>query len=258
MGSASREALARARAALSESLDASAGGELLWASAQIAAAPALAAALGDPSAEAAAKSQVVERVFGSLSSSARSVLTAAVSDRWSNQDEFVEGVEELGLRAEAQANAELPGELLAIADVLDRDHELQLTLSSKLGAADGKAALVRRLLDGKVSSSAVTVAAHLASNQRGRRLDAGLRDAARVAADQLGSELATVTVATPLSADQQERLARLLEQSAGRPVMITTVIDPDLIGGVRIQLADDVIDGSVRARLDDLRLQLAA
>jgi F-type H+-transporting ATPase subunit delta len=41
-------------------------------------------------------------------------------------------------------------------------------------------------------------------------------------------------------------------------VKITTVIDPELIGGVRIQIADDVIDGSVRARLDDLRQQLAA
>jgi F-type H+-transporting ATPase subunit delta len=67
-----------------------------------------------------------------------------------------------------------------------------------------------------------------------------------------------VTVAAPLNAEQQVRLARALEQSAGRPVKITTVIDPELVGGVRIQLADDVIDGSIRARLDDLRQQLAA
>ncbi|MGO1539094.1 MAG: ATP synthase F1 subunit delta [Leucobacter sp.] len=258
MGSASREALNQAKSTLSDSLGASTGGEVLSASAQLSASPALASALGDPAADVAAKTQLVNRVFASASADARSLLAAAASGRWSNQAEFIEGVEELGLRAEAIANTDLPGELLAVADLVRRNHDLELTLSSKLGAAEGKAALVRRLLEGKISASALTVVAHLASNQRGRRLDASLRESARVAADQRGSELATVTVAAPLASGQQERLARMLEKSAGRNVLITTVVDPDLIGGVRIQIADDIIDGSVRARLDDLRLQLAA
>ena len=258
MGSASREALAQARTALRPGLDPSAGGELLRAAGQIAGAPALAAALGDPSAAVASKTAVVERLFGGLSADARGVLVGAVSARWSNTDEFVAGVEELGVRAEALANPALSDELLAVADLLDRNHELQLSLGSKLTGAEGKVALVRRLLDGRTSASTVAVVAHLVSSPRGRRLDATLRHAARTAADEGGSELATVTVAAPLSAAQQDRLARLLEQSAGRPVKVTTVIDPELIGGVRVQIADDVIDGSVRARLDDLRQQLAA
>jgi F-type H+-transporting ATPase subunit delta len=186
------------------------------------------------------------------------VLTAAVEARWSNVDEFVAGVEELGLRAEGLANPALSDDLLAVADLVDRNHELQLSLGSKLADPAGKVRLVQRLLEGKASASTVAVVSHLVANPRGRRLDASLRSAARIAADQNGSDLATVTVAAPLSAAQQERLARALEQSAGRPVKITTVIDPELIGGVRIQIADDVIDGSVRARLDDLRQQLAA
>lgn len=258
MGSASREALIQARSALREGLDRAVGGELLRAAGQLAASPALAAALGDASAPAESKTQVVERLFGGFSADARSVLAVAVQARWSNTSEFVAGVEELGLRAEGLVNPALADELLAVADLVDRSHELQLSLGSKLAEPAGKVALVERLLSGKTSASAVSVVSHLAANPRGRRIDAALRAAARTVADQAGNELATVTVAAPLSAAQQDRLARALEQSAGRPVKITTVVDPEVIGGVRIQLADDVIDGSVRARLEDLRQQLAA
>ena len=258
MGSASREALAQARSALRGSLDQGTGSELLDAAAQIGASPQLAAALGDPSAETSQKTAVVERLFGGLSSSARGVLIAAVSGRWSTTDEFVEGVEQLGLRAEAIATPELSDELLAVADLIDRNHELQLTLGSKLGDPASKVSIVRRLLDGKLTASTVAVVSHLVAYPRGRMLDATLRLAARTAADERGNELATVTVAAKLSAEQEQRLAALLEQTAGRPVKVTTIIDPEIVGGVRVQLGDHVIDGSVRARLEDLRQQLAA
>lgn len=258
MGSASREALAQARTALGAGLDSNAGSELLAAARQIAGSPALAAALGDASADVQAKTQVVERLFSGLSAGARSVLAAAVQGRWSNVDEFVSGVEELGIRAVGAANPSLSDDLLAVVDVIDRNHDLQLSLGSKLADPAGKAALVQRLFGGKTSEASLTVVSHLVTSPRGRRLDATLRQAAHTAADEAGSELATVTVAAPLSAAQQDRLARALEQSAGRPVRITTVVDTKLVGGIRVQIGDNVIDGSVRARLDDLRQQLAA
>lgn len=258
MGSASREALAQARSALTGRLAQSAGAELLQAASNISASQALAAALGDASAPADAKTQVVERVFGKLSAGARGVLAAAVQGRWSNTEELVAGIEELGFRAEALASPDLSDELLSVADVVARNHELQLSLGSKLIAGEGKVELINRLLAGKVSTATVGIVSHLVSQPRGRRLDAALRQTARVVADQNGAELATVSVAAPLTAEQQARLARALEQSAGRPVKVTTVIDPELVGGVRIELGDNVIDGSVRARLEDLRQQLAA
>lgn len=257
MGSASREALSQARAALTDQVASGAGVELLRASAQIEANPALAAVLGNPSAEVAGKTRLVERVFAGASSDARAILTAAVTARWSTVAEFVAGVEELGLRAAARHTASLSDELLSAAEVIDGSHELQLNLGSKLAAPEKKVALAERLFAGKLSSEAVTVVAHLVANPRGRRVDVALRRAAQVVADERGTELATVTVAAPLTVEQQDRLARLLAESAGRSVKITTVVDPSVIGGVRIQLADDVIDGSVRARLDDLRQKLA-
>lgn len=258
MGSASREALAAAQASLSGLLSKTVGSDLLAAAAQLDLAPALVGALADSSLADEAKSGLVGRVFGSLSDGARSVLTAAVTQHWSNSSELVDGVEELGIRAQAIANAELAEELLAATAVIDGSHELELELGNKLGDPKAKVALAEKIFSGKLSESAFSAVAYFIAHPRGRRVSAALRKSARTAADQGGSELATVTVATPLTEAQQQRLASLLEQSAGRQVKVTTVVDPDLIGGVRIQIADDVIDGSVRARLDDLRQRLAA
>lgn len=258
MGSASREALAEVRTTLRSGQSETTGPELLQAADQIGANVSLAAALGDATAEATDKTQLVSRLFGGLSDDARAVLTAASAARWSNPDEFVEGVEELGIRAAALSDSALADELLAVADLVDRDHELELSLGSKLIATEGKLSLVNTLLASHVSAVALAVVRQLVANPRGRRLDAALRRSAQVASDQGGSELATVTVAQPLNAQQQERLTSALERSVGRPVKVTTIVDPELLGGIRVQIADDVIDGSVRARLDDLRQQLAA
>lgn len=257
MGSASRESLVAARSALNGVLEQRTGSDLLSASAQIAASPALLSALADSSTEPAARSQLIDRLFGAASLGARSVLKAAVEQSWSNSGELVDGIEQLGIRADAIAFPGLADELLGAVATIDSSHELELALGSKLGDSETKAALVDKLFTGKLSDGALGLLRHLVVNPRGRRLGNALRESARVAADQGGSELATVTVAAPLNADQQARISSALERSAGRPVRVTTVVDPSLVGGVRIQIGDDVIDGSVRSRLDDLRLQLA-
>lgn len=260
MGSASRVALSQVKVVL-DGLTGQAplgfGRELLSAAATISAAPALRSAIADPSASVAAKQQIVANLFGSLQDPARRILDAAASAVWSNADELVDGIEEIGIRAEARASENLAEELEAVAAVFSGEHELELTLGSKLVASSAKAEMVTGLLKGKVSSSASTLVAHLVANPRGRRLRTLLKQTAAIVADEGGSEIATVTVAAPLDAARTERLRAALSVSAGRPVKIMTVVDPDLVGGVRIQMADTVIDGSVRTRLDDLRLQLA-
>jgi F-type H+-transporting ATPase subunit delta len=61
----------------------------------------------------------------------------------------------------------------------------------------------------------------------------------------------------PLSAAQSERLAAALGKRYGAAVTLNTVVDPSVVGGVRVQIADDVIDASVSSRLADLRQRLA-
>lgn len=264
MGSATREALALTRAALAasgSSADLATGESLFNAGRVVGDSPQLLSALADPSADAAAKTALVTSVFGSaVTPTALSLLQSVAAARWSSHDDVLAGIEDLGLRTVAlsvPAGTSIEDELFSFGVAVSSDAELELALASKLGDADAKARVVDTLLGGKVSAQTLAIVRHLVRQPRGRRIGELLRYAASVVADQSGHFIATVTSAAPLAQAQLDRLIAGLAARYGRSLLVNQVIDPALIGGVRIQIGDDVIDGSVSSRLNDLRLQLA-
>jgi F-type H+-transporting ATPase subunit delta len=66
----------------------------------------------------------------------------------------------------------------------------------------------------------------------------------------------TVTTAYPLNPAEEQALAEALKARLGREVKLTTERDPSLIGGIRVQAGDLVIDGSLKARLQQLATEL--
>jgi len=262
VGSATREALSATRSALAglgAKTDLAVGEELLAAGRVIGDSAQLRAALADPSAESSAKTSIVDAVFSSLSASTKSLLGSVVSSRWSNDDDLLAGVEELGFRviAGTAGTAAIDAELFTFGTAVNSDPELELAVSSKLGSNAAKLALVQKLLGSKASPQTVAIVGHLVQQPRGRRIAELLRHAASIVADEAGLSIATVTTATQLNAAQLDRLGKGLAKIYGRELRINQIVDPALIGGVRVQIGDDVIDGSVASRLKELRLQLA-
>ena len=92
---------------------------------------------------------------------------------------------------------------------------------------------------------------------RGRRIGELLRHAAAVVADQRGFDDRHGHHRAPLTAAQLDRLEQGLEAQYGRELRINTIVDPAVLGGLRVQIGDDVIDGSVASRLSSLRQKLA-
>ncbi len=64
--------------------------------------------------------------------------------------------------------------------------------------------------------------------------------------------LATVESAVPLSPEMQQRIEQDLQRVSKAGLHVSFAVNPDLIGGMRIQAADDVYDGSVRGKLTEL------
>jgi F-type H+-transporting ATPase subunit delta len=92
----------------------------------------------------------------------------------------------------------------------------------------------------------------LARNGRKNALRPIIRAFKRIAADHRGEISAEVTSAHPLKDDQVEALKAQLKKRAGRDVTLDLAVDPDILGGIVIKLGSEMIDSSIRTKLNRL------
>ncbi|WP_431280067.1 F0F1 ATP synthase subunit delta [Leifsonia poae] len=264
MGSATREALAKSVSALAAQgtkADLATAEDLFAAGRVVADSAQLRAVVSDPSADPKGKAALVASVFGrQLSAPAVELLSAIAAERWSKPRDLLAAIEELGIRAIAQSapkNVDIASELFTFGGAVTSNADLELALRSKLADPAAKGALVDRLLNGRASAQTAAIVRQLVVQPRGRSIRESLREAARVVAAQSDLVVATVFTAQALPAAQAERLGEALSTKYGTQLKINQVVDPSLLGGVRVQIGDDVIDGSIASRINELRLQLA-
>ncbi|MCX6494650.1 MAG: F0F1 ATP synthase subunit delta [Actinobacteria bacterium] len=264
MGSATRSATIAVHAALAKSLPASltTAEALFGASAVIASSTQLRSTLSDPAIDAGEKQKLVTDLFGkSFDKAALALVVSATAQRWSTLNDLVAGIEDLALRAAASSvtgPGEIESELFSFARAVSSNAELELALGSKLGNPEAKATLARTLLTkAKALPATVVVVSSLVQNPRGRRIGALLSSAAATIANQGGYLVATVTSAQPLDPAQLTAVSSSVAMLYGRKAVLDLHVDARALGGVRIQVGDDVIDGSIATLLDDLRSQLA-
>jgi F-type H+-transporting ATPase subunit delta len=75
---------------------------------------------------------------------------------------------------------------------------------------------------------------------------------------QSGASDAVVYSAFPIAADQLAAVAETLQRRFGRKLNLTVQEDPSLIGGIRVVVGDEVLDTSVKARLEQMKTALTA
>ena len=217
---------------------------------------ALRRALVDPSRDAKAKSGLVKALFGpKISAETSGLLKALVSQRWADDRDLGDATESLAVEA-IVASAEAAGRLDALEDELFRfgrvvaaDTGLRDALSAHGGDENVKASLVDALLEGKASAETIRLARQAAISSRGRRFGRVLESYLAIAAKRREQLTATVTAAVALDDAQRQRLAQALSGIYDRPVQINVVLDPVVVGGIRVQVGDEVVDGTILRRI---------
>jgi F-type H+-transporting ATPase subunit delta len=130
-------------------------------------------------------------------------------------------------------------------------------LTSPVVPPDRKQAALTELLPG-VSPEMANFLGLLTRRGRLDLLPGILAAFGELAREARGVETATVTTAVPIDERQKTLIASRLTQRIGKTVQVETRVDPAILGGVVAQIGDDVIDGSVRGRLERLRRSLLA
>ena len=92
---------------------------------------------------------------------------------------------------------------------------------------------------------------------RGRKLDRTLEGYLALAATRRDQLTAVVTAATDLTEQQRQRLSSALQNIYGKTIVLQVVRDEQVIGGIRVQVGDEVVDGTILRRLDEARRHIA-
>jgi F-type H+-transporting ATPase subunit delta len=265
---ASRESLAGLRdrlAPATKGTDPAAVGEELFAVVSLLdSAVALRRALTDPARSGEDRAGLAETLLrDKVGPATLELVDAAVRSSWSRQRDLPDSLEYLGVLAEVQA-AERDGQLDEVEDALfrfgrlvDSEGALLRALTDRAAPPDRRAGLVRTLLEGKAHPAAVRLVEHAVVAPRGLTLTRGLERYSKIAAGWRDRLVATVYTAIPLQAAEVDRLADVLAARYGHQLHVNVVVDPELLGGIRVELGDEVIDGSVAGRLADVRRQVS-
>lgn len=72
-------------------------------------------------------------------------------------------------------------------------------------------------------------------------------------AERRGQLTAVVTSAQEISAQERQRLAEALQRMYDRPIQVQPIVDPSVVGGMRVQIGDEVIDGTIATKLEGAR-----
>lgn len=143
--------------------------------------------------------------------------------------------------------------LATVRDALDQSDDFkrltQSPLVSRKDAAGATAAVADVLGLDPTTKNFLGV---LADNRRLSQLPATIRAFRALAANFRGETTADVTSAHPLSDEQVDSLKQQLRTRIGRDVSVDLTVDPSLLGGLVVRIGSQMIDSSIKTRLNSL------
>ena len=154
---------------------------------------------------------------------------------------------------QAESNGKLDDvreELFKFGRLVSGNTKLRQIFSDSAVDRSAKEQLITELLGEKVTPETRALARR-AVYQQTRSYELAIRRYLDIASDMRGHECARVQVARPLTDEQQAKLVMQLTRIYGVAVDLEIEVNPRVVGGVRVEIADEVIDGSLISRINE-------
>lgn len=240
-------------------LDTAAAGELFSVVDVLDGQPPLRRSLSDPSASADNRVQLAQRLLASrISGPAMEVVSGVVGSDGLTGRRVVQALERQGVRGllrvayQSGELARVQQELHTFATTVESQSALGDALRNRRYPLENRRQLVSSLVEGKVHPITAELLAR-ATAGRVRNLPVTVATYLDMAATLGDQQIAKVTVAKPLDETRTQRLLRALEAQVDGPVALQVEVDPSVLGGMTIQIGDNIIESTVAGRLEQAR-----
>ena len=218
-------------------------------------------ALTDPSRPVEDKVALLNELVGDQAHEmTMKILTDLVGRRWSRVSDIANAVEDFGVDgmmyyADAtDATLQVSIELAELHSALLNLPVVRSGLSSDRAPAEARIKLLYALVGNKdLNKVTMRLAEHAACNPRRRRYLSTIHWLINKFSRHMGESMVTVTTAAPLNPEQIDKLIAVYSKRLGRPVHINSNVNPTVIGGMRIEIGDEVTDNTVVAQLQQLQ-----
>ncbi|OBA63339.1 F0F1 ATP synthase subunit B/delta [Mycobacterium sp. 1100029.7] len=212
-----------------------------------------------PAEDASPRVRLIEQlVSGKVGDATLEVLRAAVSERWSANADLGDAIEHVSRQALLEVAErdgkvdEVEDQLFRFSRVLDAQPRLSILLGDYVVPAEQRVALLRNVLESasaRVNPIVLALLIQTIELLSGDSAEEAVQFLAEVAVARRGEVIAQVSAAAELNDAQRTRLTEVLGRIYGHPVTVHLQVDPDLLGGLLISVADEVIDGTLSSRL---------
>ena len=157
------------------------------------------------------------------------------------------------LARESNALAAVEASLASVRRALEESADFKALTTSPLVARGAAAAAVAGVAQSlKLDSTTAKFLGVLADNRRLSQLPQVIAAFRTLAAAQRGEVTAQVTSAHPLTTDQVDALKAQLRTRIGRDVSVDLAVDSSLLGGLVVKIGSQMIDSSIKTRLNSL------
>jgi F-type H+-transporting ATPase subunit delta len=160
--------------------------------------------------------------------------------------------------AEAEGALErVSDELFRFAKAVEQNHELRSALTDIAIPSERKHAVITELLGEQTLPQTLNILEFVVAQGRAAELSEIVSSLAELASETRDKVMAEVRTAVELDDETKKKLADALGKATGKQVEVKVFVDPSVVGGIYARVGDQVIDATVRHRLQELRETLA-
>lgn len=193
------------------------------------------------------------------------IMTEVVKRRWSRAADIANAVEDFGVDAmmyyadATDSTLQVSIELAELHSALLNTPVVRAKLYDETVPSEARVKFFHELFDGKgLNKVTMRLAEHATENLRRRRYLGTIQWLINKLSRHMGESMVIVTTATPLKQEQIDKLIAVYSKKIGRAVHINSVVDPSVLGGMRVQVGDEVTDNTVVAQLENLQRSVKA